>query len=229
MIIAIDGLAGSGKSTTAREVARRLGFLHADSGALYRAFGLAACRQGWASPAGVVPTGRIPELAAQRVEAVVEEENVVVCLDGEALEDDALRGPWVTAAASKVSVYPEIRDRVNALLRALVSSYGGGGVVCEGRDMGTVVFPDADLKIYMEASPEERARRRLKQQREEPTAGAIRAERERLQSRDRQDSERTESPLRKAEDALVIDTTQLAFDEQVDRVLTAAAELLDTP
>ncbi|MEE9133050.1 MAG: (d)CMP kinase [Gemmatimonadota bacterium] len=232
MIIAIDGTAGSGKSTTAQEVARRLGFLHLDSGALYRAFGVAAGRHGWASPAGVVPAERIPELAAQNVAAEVEAGGaggaggVVVVLDGRRLNEE-LRSPAVSACASKVSVFPVIRRRVDEILRRLAADYAGG-IVCEGRDMGTVVFPEAELKVFMQAEPEERAQRRLLQRGERVTRQRVRAERRRLVARDAADSGRDVSPLRRAEDAMVIDTTHLSFEEQVERVVAAAARLLDT-
>ena len=225
MIIAIDGLAGSGKSSTAREVARRLGFLHLDSGAFYRAFAVAACRLGWASPAGVVPAERIPELAGQNVSAEVISGVVAPTLDGERLGAE-LRSRDVTATSSRISAFPVIRERVNALARRLAAEYEGG-VVCEGRDMGTVVFRDADLKFFMEAGPEERARRRLLQAGEDVTREALRAEEASLLARDQADSRRESSPLRKAEDARVIDTTDLGFEEQVETVVEAAQRYLD--
>ncbi len=226
MIIAIDGLAGSGKSSTAQEVARRLGFLHLDSGALYRAFAVAACRLGWASPAGVVTAARIRELQAQNVGAEVVEGAVVALLDGSRLAAE-LRQPDVTACASKISVFPEIRSRVNAILRRLAATYEGG-IVCEGRDIGTVVFPDAELKFFMEASPEERARRRLRQHGQGVTSDSVRDEASRLVARDRADSTRDNSPLRQAEDAELVDTTHLSFEEQVERIVLAARRYLDT-
>jgi cytidylate kinase len=217
MIITIDGTAGSGKTTTAKEVARRLGYLHVDSGAFYRAFAYAACRLGLASPAGVVPAMRVPQLAAQNVGAEIRDGSVVVTLDGRAL-DDELRTPEVSACASKVSAFPEIRERVDALLRRIAMEHGDG-IVCEGRDMGTIVFPHAELKIFMKADPEVRARRRLLQRGERPTSQAVKQEARRLKARDKADSERTVSPLRIADDAVVIDTTRLSFEEQVQRVL----------
>jgi cytidylate kinase len=226
MIIAIDGTAGSGKSTTAEEVARRLGFLHLDSGAFYRAFAVAACRHGWDGPAGVVPAERIPELSAADVTAEVRGGLVTVRLDGRPL-DEELRTPEVSACASKVSAFREIRERVDALLQRLAAEYDGG-IVCEGRDMGTVVFPQADLKIFMQAAPEERARRRLLQRGEQVTREALRAESRRLQGRDKADSEREVSPLRKTEDAVVIDTTRLTFEQQVERIVEEARRRLDT-
>ncbi len=217
MIITIDGTAGSGKTTTAREVARRLGYLHVDSGSFYRAFAYAACRLGLASPAGVVPAMRIPELASQKVGAEIRDGSVVVTLNGRPLGEE-LRTPEVSACASKVSAFPEIRERVDALLRRLAMERGGD-LVCEGRDMGTVVFPHAELKVFMKAQPEVRARRRLLQRGERPTSQAVKQEARRLRARDKADSERTVSPLRIADDAVVIDTSRLTFEEQVRRVL----------
>lgn len=223
MIIAIDGTAGSGKTTTAKEVARRLGYLHLDSGALYRAFALAGCRRGWANEAGTLDEERIADLAEQRVTAEARAGSVVVRLDGEQL-DEELRTPRVSACASQVSAFPEIRRRVDALLRRLASDYPGG-VVCEGRDMGTVVFPEAELKVFMGADPDERARRRLLQRGEEATAAGIESEKQRLVARDTADSGRAVAPLRAAADALFVDTTDLTFDEQVERIVEAARRL----
>ncbi len=224
MIIAIDGPAGSGKTTTAQEVARRLGFLHLDSGALYRAFALAACERGWAGPEGDVPQERIAELAALDVGGEVVQGAIVAVFAGRRLGDE-IRTPGVTACASKVSAYPEIRDQVNAVLRRLAAQYPTG-IVCEGRDMGTAVFPEADLKVYMEAQPEERARRRLLQRGEEVSPEAVSAESLRLVARDTHDSQRAASPLRMAERAMVVDTTKLSFEEQVALIVEAARRLL---
>jgi cytidylate kinase len=225
MIIAIDGPAGSGKSTTAKEVAHRMGFLHLDSGALYRAFALAACQAGWAASDGAVSRERVAEVASRDVGADAGGQEVVALLDGHRLGGE-IRTAEVTACASKISAYPEIRSRVNDLLRRLAAEYPGG-IVCEGRDMGTVVFPEADIKVFLVAAPEERARRRLLQQGERVTMGGVHDEAARLVGRDTADSERTESPLRKAEDAISLDTTHLAFEEQVERIVEAARRHLD--
>jgi cytidylate kinase len=226
MIITIDGTAGSGKTTTAQAVARRLGFLHLDSGALYRAFAVAACRVGWASPSGVVPAEKIAELATRSVSAEVQAGSVAVLLGGRRLNDE-LRSPEVSACASKVSAFPEIRARVDGLLRRLARDYQGG-IVCEGRDMGTVVFPDAALKVFMMAEADERARRRLLQRGESVNEKSVEVETRRLVSRDTADSQREVSPLRKPDDALVVDTTRLSFEEQVALIESAAKERLDT-
>ncbi len=223
MIITIDGPAGSGKSSTARGAARRLGFLHLDSGALYRAFAYAACERGWANSEGELPAERAREVAQAEITAEGAVEGIVARLEGRLL-DEELRSQRVTKCASVVSAYPEVRRRVNDLLRSLAKKHWGG-VVVEGRDMGTVVFPEADLKIYMTASPAVRARRRLEQQGRAVTPDELRAETYRLVARDTADSERSVSPLRRAAGAHEIDTTDLALEEQVERIVEMAKRL----
>ena len=231
MIIAIDGPAGSGKSSTAREVARRLGFLHLDSGALYRAFAYVACRHGWDEMTGPAAESRMQELADAAITASSAGGRLTIELDDEPIGDDELRTPRVTACASKVSAFPPIRDRVNELLRGLAAGFAGG-TVTEGRDMGTVVFPGAELKVYMTAAPEVRAARRLAERGEgggggEVSEASIRAESARLVARDLADSERAVAPLRPASDAKLIDTSYLGFEEQVERVVVLARAHLD--
>lgn len=223
MIITIDGPAGSGKSSTAREAAGRLGFLHLDSGALYRAFAYAACERGWADSEGELPAERAADLAQAEITAEGTVEGIVARLGSRTLEQE-LRSQRVTKCASLVSAYPEVRRRVNDLLRTVAEKHPGG-VVVEGRDMGTVVFPEADLKIYMTASPEARSRRRLEQQGRAVTPRELRAEADRLVARDTADSERSVSPLRRAAGAYEIDTTALAFEEQVERIVEMAKRL----
>ena len=150
-------------------------------------------------------------------------EGIVARLEGRLL-DEELRSQRVTKCASVVSAYPEVRRRVNDLLRSLAKKHSGG-VVVEGRDMGTVVFPEADLKIYMTASPAVRARRRLEQQGRAVTPDELRAETDRLVARDTADSERSVSPLRRAAGAHEIDTTDLALEEQVERIVEMAKRL----
>lgn len=227
MIVTIDGPAGSGKSSTARAVARELGFLHLDSGALYRAFACVAVRQSASGPSSDALDAKLVRAAAgAAVEAEATPEGMIIRLEGRRL-DHELRTPEVTACASRISTVREIRERVNDLLRELAARWSGG-VVCEGRDMGTVVFPEAELKIYMTASLEERARRRLEQQGESVTPDRVSEEATRLDARDRADSDRDLSPLRPADDALVIDTTRLAFEEQVAQIVELARDRLDT-
>ncbi len=232
MIIAIDGPAGSGKSSTAREVARRLGFLHLDSGALYRAFAYVACRHGWDEMTGPAAESRVQEVADAAITASSAGGRLTVELDDQPIGDEELRTPRVTACASKVSAFPPIRDRVNELLRGLAAGFAGG-TVTEGRDMGTVVFPGAELKVYMMAAPEVRAARRLAERAGGGGAGevseaSIRAESARLVARDLADSERAVAPLRPASDAKLIDTSYLGFEEQVERVVVLARAHLDT-
>lgn len=228
MIIAIDGPAGSGKSSTARAVARRLGFLHLDSGALYRGFAVAALRRGSVAEDGSVSDERAVGLATEDVDAEIAEDGLRVQLDGRFVEERELRTDEVSAAASSVSRHRPVRRRVNEILRRVARDYDGH-IVCEGRDMGTVVFPDAELKVWMDASVEERARRRLQQQDRPVTPRSIRSQVDRLRSRDTADSQRSESPLRQAEDAVVIDTTHLSFEEQVERIIARARQHLDMP
>ncbi len=221
-VVTIDGPAGSGKSTTAREVARRLGLRHLDSGALYRAITFALLRadvppEAWAD---LTPS----ELARFDVELVPRDEGFDLRLDGHTLVAE-LRTPEVTARVSKVSSLAVVRSW---LLEHQHRAGRLGGLVADGRDMGTVVFPDADVKVFLTADLEERARRRLRQDTgEEPDSDTVSEEAARIQKRDRLDSERQLSPLRRPDDATVLDTTRLTEREQVDRIV-ALVEALDS-
>lgn len=209
----MDGPAGSGKSSVAREVAARLGATNLNTGGLYRAVALVALRDG-------VDTADAAGLA--RCAARLELDGVGVSADGGRIPDPELRTPEVSAAASSVSIHPEVREVLNEVQRrAARESAVSGGVVVEGRDIGTVVLPDADLKVFLSASAEERARRRAAQSGREEELERIRRA---MEARDRQDSEREVSPLRSAEDAVVLDTTGLSFEEVVERVLEFAGE-----
>ena len=225
MIITIDGPAGSGKSSTARAVARRLGLLHLDSGAVYRAFARAAIRGKILEGGGAPDREAARAVAREPVTVEAMSDGLEVRLGGRRLGAE-LRTPEVTALSSKLSVFPEVRDRVNALLREVAGRYRGS-MVCEGRDMGTVVFPEAELKVYLIASTEVRARRRLEQQGIEPEPERVRAEIARLERRDRSDRERAVAPLRPAPDAELIDTTDLAFEDQVRQIVEMARKRLD--
>lgn len=191
VLIAIDGPAGAGKSTVARAVADALGFTYLDSGAMYRCVALAELR------------GAEDPLAC---EIGIDGR---VTLDGEDVSD-AIRTPEVTARASEVAARPEVRDRLVALQRELIRH---GDYVAEGRDIGTVVAPDAELKVFLTASPEERAQRRAAQTGADPA----RVLAEQLE-RDERDTTRRHSPLQPAPDALRVDTTGLSVDEVVDRI-----------
>ena len=206
MIIAVDGPGGSGKSTVSRQLAQRLGWLHLDTGAFYRAATLAVLR------AGVVFAADSEVTEAVRVRTFVQEGGRM-CLDDEDVSHE-IRSPEVTAAVSAVSALPEVRKMMVAQQRAWVAEHGRD-VVVEGRDIGTVVFPEADLKIWLSASAEERAKRRALQTGEDPAVVM-----QELDRRDRADSGRKVSPLRPAEDAVLMDTTGMTVDEVVEQIVS---------
>lgn len=208
MVIAIDGPAGAGKSTVARAVARELGFTYLDSGAMYRCVALAVARAG-ADP----DDGDVAGELAERIRIDLSDSRVD--LDGEDVTT-AIRAPEVSALASRVSVHPRVRAAMVDQQRRLIAA---GRYVAEGRDIGTVVSPDAPLKVYLGASDEERARRRAAET-GEPLEDVLRAQRE----RDRRDRERELGALRPAEDAVELDTTGLSIDEVVARVVALAKE-----
>ena len=216
-IVAIDGPAASGKSTTARAVAGALGFRHLDSGALYRAVTLIALDlpeppDRWL-PATLVAEARARALAlAPGAEAGG---TFVVTVGGHRV-DAPLRGEAVTREVSRVAAMGPVRDYVNALIRDAVPD---GGVVLDGRDIGTAVFPDAEVKVFLVADPGERARRRLAERGRASDAGNVRAEAEELVRRDAKDASRDVAPLARASDAVLLDTTSLTFDEQVRAIL----------
>jgi cytidylate kinase len=211
LIIAIDGPAGSGKSSVARDVASRLGATNLNTGGLYRAVALVALRDGVDMEDGP----RLAECAAR-----LELDGSGVVADGSPIPDPDLRTPEVSASASSVSVHPEVREVLNEVQRLAASEAAAyGGVVVEGRDIGTVVLPDADLKVFLSASAQERARRRAAQSGREEELERIRRA---IEARDRQDSEREVSPLRPAEDAVDLDTTSLALDQVVERIIGLA-------
>lgn len=216
MLVAIDGPAGSGKSSVARAVAERLGFDKLDTGATYRAVALVALEERVDLDDGA---------ALAKIAGDVDLTATGVFYCGERIGEEALRTPEVSAAASKVSAHPELRkvlvERQRAAARQAQASPLGGAVV-EGRDIGTVVLPDAGLKIFLSASPEERARRRALQTGREEELGRIR---EAMRTRDRRDSEREASPLKPAPGAVVLDTTGLSLEEVVARIVALAREL----
>lgn len=217
MIIAIDGPAGSGKSSTARAVARRLGFRHLDSGAFYRALTCAALAE-------AVPPARWPELT----EADLDELAVSARPDDDGFDlyragseiTAELRRPEVNAHVSEMARVPAVR---NWLLTQLHEAARDNDIVADGRDIGTVVFPQAQLKVFLVADPKVRARRRLAEYgHADPTPAELEAEVERLLQRDRSDSEREIAPLREAEDAVRIDTSGLTFEDQVEQIVGLA-------
>jgi cytidylate kinase len=208
MLIAIDGPAGAGKSSVARAVARALGFTYLDSGAMYRCVALAALERGADLDDGAALGGLADGLEIDLREGRVE-------LDGREV-GAAIREPRVTAAASRVSVHPPVREAMVARQRSMIAA---GRYVAEGRDIGTVVSPEAPLKVFLTASAGERARRRAAQSGEDEAA-VLAAQLE----RDERDEGREHGALRAAPDAVEIDTTRLSLDEVVDRVVALARE-----
>ena len=215
VVVAIDGPAASGKSSTAHWVAERLGYRHVDSGALYRALTLLATQEGgavegWTEPALLALAARV-RLAPipGGFEPLIDEQPA----------GDGIRGAEVTRCVSKVAQMPGVRDWVNARVRTAAE---GNAVVVDGRDIGTVVFPAAPLKIVLVADPWERARRRLVQRlNRRPTDDEIAEETERLVQRDAKDATQTVQ----AKDAILLDTTYLTQAEQVDRIVALARAL----
>jgi cytidylate kinase len=225
-VIAIDGPSASGKSSTAKAVAEALGFAHLDSGSLYRGVTLVALRElarrdlGGADPVGRLGPEAILRAAEDRgLMLQPDGAGFTAYLEGEPV-DDEIRSTDVTAHVSAVSAVPVIREWINGRLRAAVRA--GRNVVVDGRDIGTVVFPDADLKIFLTASTEARAGRRITQRGAEVDARRLEAEAAALAARDQADSSRAVAPLRRAEDAVALDTTKLQFNDQVKAIVDLA-------
>jgi cytidylate kinase len=225
-VIAIDGPSASGKSTTARAVAEALGFAHLDSGALYRGVTLVALRE--AARRGRSGEDPLTVLDPETILRTAEDRGLMLQPDGAGFAaylegepvDAAIRAPDVTGRVSAVSAVPVIREWVNTRLRAMVRA--GRQVVVDGRDIGTVVFPDADLKIFLTATPEARAGRRVNQRGQRVDPARLEAEAEALAARDHADSSRQVAPLRSAEDAVRLDTTTMRFEEQVKAIIELA-------
>lgn len=212
MVIAIDGPVGAGKSTAARRVAEVLGYIYIDSGAMYRALGWKAVQ----ADVDLQDPTRLAELAAATdIRVTAGRSGPRVLVDGEDVTD-ALRTPAMDRASSLVSVVPEVRRRLVAIQRALAKE---GGVVMDGRDIGSVVFPGADVKFYLDADPAVRATRRLEDLRRsgvEVTPEVVRTD---VARRDERDRQRDASPLRAAADAIRIDSTLLGPEEVVTAML----------
>jgi CMP/dCMP kinase len=213
-VIAIDGPSGSGKGSLCQMLARELGWHLLDSGALYRIVGLAAVKQ-------QLSFDDEPALAVLAAELNVEfrpaeaGEPAAVLLDGEDISDE-VRNETSGTYASKVAVYPAVREALTDLQRSFAKA---PGLIADGRDMGTVIFPDAPLKIYLTASAEERADRRYKQLINKGLSVNLAAVLEDIKARDDRDTNRSVAPLKPAEDARVIDSTSMAIDEVFGRVM----------
>jgi cytidylate kinase len=219
-VIAIDGPSGSGKGTIARQVATALGWHLLDSGALYRLVALAATRRGIA----LDQTGSLAELAANldvRFGADEEGEELI-WLDGDPVSSE-LRTEEAGRGASTVAALQPVRDALLGLQRGFRKS---PGLVADGRDMGTHVFPDAELKVYLTASAEERARRRHKQLKDKGIDVSLAALSRDIEDRDRRDSERSVAPLRPAEDARILDSSNQSIEAVTNTVLDWAREVL---
>ncbi|MCY3759158.1 MAG: (d)CMP kinase [Acidobacteria bacterium] len=210
--IAIDGPSGAGKSTVARRVAQRLEYLYIDTGAMYRAVGLKVTREKlpWGQPDAIVEAAR-----RARIELRAGRRGLRVILDGVDVSA-AIRTEAVGQAASRVSSIPGVRK---ILVRAQQDLGRRGGVVMEGRDIGTKVFPEAELKIFLDASENTRARRRFTQNRHKREALNLEGVLEEIRQRDRRDRERADSPLVQARDALYLDTSNQTVDEVVEKIL----------
>jgi cytidylate kinase len=210
LIVAIDGPSGAGKGTVARAVAARLGYRHIDTGAMYRAVAWKALQQG-------IDLGDEAAVAAVGERAAFDLEQGRIAIDGQDVSR-AIRTPEIDAASTRVARHPAVRR----ILVARQRTYGvDGGIVMEGRDIGTVVFPDADVKIYLDASAEERARRRAADPAHTSPKGTQLSEvATALAERDKSDSTRAASPLVIADDAIVVDTTGVAVESVIEQVLT---------
>lgn len=215
--VAIDGPAGAGKSTIARAAAAQLGFVYVDTGALYRTIGLAVCRRGidGTDVPGILAT--LPEI---QVGLTYQDGAQHVLLDGEDVSD-AIRTPQISTYASQVSSVPEVRAYLLDLQRDLARRQS---VIMDGRDIGTVILPDAKVKIFLTASPEKRAARRcaeLREKGQDVTVEGILADMER---RDALDASRAAAPLKQAEDAVLVDTSDLTLEQSIEAVLTVICD-----
>lgn len=215
IVIAIDGPSGVGKSTAARAVAERLGYLYVDSGAMYRAVALRVWEEGL-NPLNAPAVNALT--ANLRVDLQPMGGGVRVLLNSRDITD-AIRRPEISQAASQCAMIPEVRRLLVAQQQRIGS---GGGVVMEGRDIGSVVFPNSELKIFLDADFEERARRRHAQHQEQGIPSSLEMTRKEVEERDRRDRERAVSPLVQAPDAVYLDTTAMTAEEVVGVIVRLA-------
>jgi len=218
LIVAIDGPSGSGKSTVAAMLSKELGYMHLDTGAMYRAVALAAALDN-------IPyddPNRLDELCERiRIDMRQHNDEVSIYLNGRDVTHE-IRTPEMSLGSSAVSSVPQVRSHMVRLQREIGSS---GGIVAEGRDMGTVVFPDTPAKFYLDASPVERARRRWLQLKEMGVDEDRDKVRKEMEERDRMDTSREHSPLQIAEDAILFDTTGMSIDQVVEKLAGKVKEL----
>lgn len=218
-IVAIDGPAGAGKSTAARMLAERLGFVLIDTGALYRGVALAAKERGvsWEDAEAL---GRLAASLDLRFGQAEPGGQPPLYVNGEDRSAD-IRRPDISQGASRVSAHPAVRDALLGVQRRLGA---GGGVVLEGRDIGTVVFPQAEVKVFLTASDEARAQRRHDELVSKGVDSDLDEVRREMKERDRRDTDRATAPLRRADDAVLLDTSDLGVEEVVDRLVEIVRE-----
>ena len=216
--IAIDGPSGAGKSSISKAVAADLGFIHVDTGAMYRAIGLYALRHACTEPDAI--TAQIDKVDVE-LKFIAGAQRVMLC--GEDVSD-YIRSPEVSMAASAVAAVPAVRERMLDLQKKIASE---NNIIMDGCDIGTVVLPHADLKIFLTASAEERASRRYLELREKPNCPPYEEILKDIEQRDYNDTHREIAPLRQAEDAVLVDSSHMGFNEVVEHITDLIREKLD--